>query len=234
MGRFLSPDWSAKAEPVPYAKLDNPQSLNLYSYVWNNPLSREDPDGHYLCNGDQCNQVKTALKDINKAEHSRNLSKSEKSALKGVLKFYGKAGKDNGVTVNTGSAAVGANGETSTQNGKTTISLNLSNWDSPQANLNGGSAEGEKAGTVAHEGEHGVQQKANGMPTSNQQEYSGEQQAYSVQSYVNKGLGDTSAYGVWTPQGGFSQGQVDFYATKSTQMWCGCDWTPPAPGGNPQ
>jgi len=38
MGRFLSPDWSAKAEPVPYAKLDNPQSLNLYAYVLNNPL----------------------------------------------------------------------------------------------------------------------------------------------------------------------------------------------------
>jgi RHS repeat-associated protein len=29
MGRFLSPDWSAKIMPVPYAKLDNPQSLNL-------------------------------------------------------------------------------------------------------------------------------------------------------------------------------------------------------------
>jgi RHS repeat-associated protein len=26
MGRFMSPDWSAKVEPVPYAKLDNPQS----------------------------------------------------------------------------------------------------------------------------------------------------------------------------------------------------------------
>jgi RHS repeat-associated protein len=46
MGRFLSPDWSAKAEPVPYAKLDNPQSLNLYAYVLNNPLSRADLDGH--------------------------------------------------------------------------------------------------------------------------------------------------------------------------------------------
>lgn len=46
MGRFLSPDWSAKLEPVPYAKLDNPQSLNLYSYVLNNPLSRVDADGH--------------------------------------------------------------------------------------------------------------------------------------------------------------------------------------------
>jgi RHS repeat-associated protein len=52
MGRFMSPDWSAKVAPVPYAKLDNPQSLNLYSYVWNNPLSRNDPDGHVgKCDG---------------------------------------------------------------------------------------------------------------------------------------------------------------------------------------
>ena len=29
--RFMSPDWSAKVEPVPYAKLGDPQSLNLYS-----------------------------------------------------------------------------------------------------------------------------------------------------------------------------------------------------------
>jgi RHS repeat-associated protein len=48
MGRFMSPDWAAKAQPVPYAKLDNPQSLNLYSYVLNNPLSKTDPDGHCI------------------------------------------------------------------------------------------------------------------------------------------------------------------------------------------
>ncbi|HSY36526.1 MAG TPA: RHS repeat-associated core domain-containing protein [Acidobacteriaceae bacterium] len=46
MGRFMSPDWSAKEEPVPYAKLDNPQTLNLYSYVGNNPLGKADADGH--------------------------------------------------------------------------------------------------------------------------------------------------------------------------------------------
>jgi RHS repeat-associated protein len=48
MGRFMSPDWSAKEEPVPYAKLDDPQSLNLYAYVQNNPLIRFDKDGHDL------------------------------------------------------------------------------------------------------------------------------------------------------------------------------------------
>ncbi len=46
MGRFMSPDWSAKQDPVPYAKLDNPQTLNLYSYVENNPLTSVDEDGH--------------------------------------------------------------------------------------------------------------------------------------------------------------------------------------------
>ena len=49
MGRFMSPDWSAKVEPVPYAKLNDPQSLNLYSYVLNNPLGAIDPDGHASC-----------------------------------------------------------------------------------------------------------------------------------------------------------------------------------------
>ncbi len=46
MWRMMSPDWSAKASPVPYADLANPQSLNLYSYVTNNPLNRTDPTGH--------------------------------------------------------------------------------------------------------------------------------------------------------------------------------------------
>lgn len=59
-GRFLSPDKGADpimGVPVPYADLENPQSLNLYSYVGNNPLSRTDPDGHdyVICQtGGQC------------------------------------------------------------------------------------------------------------------------------------------------------------------------------------
>jgi len=50
-GRFTSPDWSAKPQPIPYAVLNDPQTLNLYAYVRNNPLSRMDPDGHIDCSG---------------------------------------------------------------------------------------------------------------------------------------------------------------------------------------
>jgi RHS repeat-associated protein len=56
MGRFMSPDWAAKLEgsnPVPYANLEYPQTLNLYSYAGNNPLSRTDPDGHCTNGGKQ-------------------------------------------------------------------------------------------------------------------------------------------------------------------------------------
>ena len=49
-GRFMSPDWASKPEAVPYSSLDNPQSLNLYSYVNNNPLGKVDADGHSSCN----------------------------------------------------------------------------------------------------------------------------------------------------------------------------------------
>ncbi len=45
-GRWTIPDWSAKAESVPYARLNSPQSLNLYEYVLNNPLGNRDLDGH--------------------------------------------------------------------------------------------------------------------------------------------------------------------------------------------
>ena len=46
MGRFMSPDWSQYPNAVPYADLGNPQSLNLYAYVNNNPLRYRDADGH--------------------------------------------------------------------------------------------------------------------------------------------------------------------------------------------
>jgi RHS repeat-associated protein len=46
IGRFMSPDWAARPTSVPYANFGDPQSLNLYGYVRNDPVSRADADGH--------------------------------------------------------------------------------------------------------------------------------------------------------------------------------------------
>jgi RHS repeat-associated protein len=45
-GRWTSPDWSAIPAPVPYANLSNPQTLNLYAMVSDNPETFADLDGH--------------------------------------------------------------------------------------------------------------------------------------------------------------------------------------------
>jgi len=45
-GRWLSADWSTIPVPVPYANLTNPQTLNLYAMVADDPESFADLDGH--------------------------------------------------------------------------------------------------------------------------------------------------------------------------------------------
>jgi RHS repeat-associated protein len=49
LGRWVSADWSSTPVPVPYADFDDPQSLNLYTYVRGLPTTRIDADGH-CCN----------------------------------------------------------------------------------------------------------------------------------------------------------------------------------------
>ena len=55
IGRFTTPDWSAKVVPIPYAQAGDPQSLNLYAYVRNNPITHVDPDGHRWSEHVGCN-----------------------------------------------------------------------------------------------------------------------------------------------------------------------------------
>ncbi len=46
LGRFMTPDWAAAPAAVPYANYGDPQSLNLYAYVENSPVTGIDADGH--------------------------------------------------------------------------------------------------------------------------------------------------------------------------------------------
>ena len=86
VGRFLSPDWSAKTEPVPYAKLDDPQSLNLYSYVGNNPLVRTDLDGHLTWD-----QVKTGLDVVGFVPVVGDVANAASGAISLAQGHYGEA-----------------------------------------------------------------------------------------------------------------------------------------------
>ncbi|MGH9863459.1 MAG: RHS repeat-associated core domain-containing protein, partial [Candidatus Acidiferrales bacterium] len=64
LGRFLQPDEftggpvdafsandPAPPGPLPYALITNPQSLNKYTYTWNNPLVYVDPEGRSPATG---------------------------------------------------------------------------------------------------------------------------------------------------------------------------------------
>jgi RHS repeat-associated protein len=63
LGKFTSPDWAEVPTAVPYAQFDNPQSLNLYTYVLNNPLKDFDDDGHthQVCGPDTFDQKADAV-----------------------------------------------------------------------------------------------------------------------------------------------------------------------------
>ncbi len=83
----MSPDSSDDPVPVPFANLSDPQSLNLYAYVYNNPLSNIDPDGH-TCqtnssdrnvyddgDGNGCSQVDDAdTRDLQNGKYSARVT----------------------------------------------------------------------------------------------------------------------------------------------------------------
>jgi RHS repeat-associated protein len=129
MGRFMSPDWSAKYEPVPYAKLDNPQTLNLYAYVMNNPLTRFDPDGHACDSLWHCAQgflnaveVKVSASLGTQGSVQWGVAKAEYHAtVVGVEGTSGLGGGNKDATVSTG---VGASASASGGPLKASVSAN--------------------------------------------------------------------------------------------------------------
>ena len=92
LGRFLSADWAAKPEAVPYSDLHDPQSLNLYSYVRNIPTTRVDADGH--CADDKCSGITVTVRRTSEPAHKTN----QKLSLSKTKTVY-KTGVSGQVTI---------------------------------------------------------------------------------------------------------------------------------------
>jgi RHS repeat-associated protein len=72
MGRWLSPDWSLAPDTVPYADFNDPQSLNLYAYAGNNPITYGDSNGHVYTLCDQNGHCEQGISDKDFEDREKN------------------------------------------------------------------------------------------------------------------------------------------------------------------
>ncbi|MGD0356318.1 MAG: RHS repeat-associated core domain-containing protein [Terracidiphilus sp.] len=193
IGRFTTPDWSAKVVPVPYAKLDNPQTLNLYAYVGNNPLVRIDLDGHY-----QCVEVGKDQKGMCDAfQRALNIAKNNGTGDTVAAAWaYGDANKANGITVRFSESTNKAEGGDVSfdkldgkATGGLTVTFSAKQMDRIQAardNNQRDVANNIFASQIIHEGSHVLDEKAlinSGYNASfNISHRESEQRAYGLQS----------------------------------------------------
>jgi RHS repeat-associated protein len=153
LGRFMTPD----PLYIEMHRLIDPQQLNLYSYVRNNPLNLTDPTGlDITCTGDRCKDYLAALaKDVSfKVKYDDNgkvvatvdkdakLSKSDKAFLKAI------DDTKNHVTIN----AVGGEKDSSVFFGASHGSTHTINFDQAALLDSAKNAGGmTSAGLVGHE-----------------------------------------------------------------------------------
>ena len=177
LGRFMTPDWATKPIDVPYANFGNPQSLNLYSYVVNNPLTLIDDDGHdiiYAAGLQNAQLVKDSVQAILANPHtSANLSGYVGPNNPNLTIQSGDLSKGDTVTKNgdvtttttvqgqtvpdiqtTTSSSTDINGVTTTSGPETTLT-------GATITIDNRTSKGDTPGVMVHESVHAGEAKAN-------------------------------------------------------------------------
>jgi hypothetical protein len=136
--------WAGFLSPDPLGgSLANPQTLNRYAYVANNPLTNTDPTGMYLCaTGQDCSKFEKVLAGL----------RGKDGDVGRAAAAYGALGKDNGVTV--GFKDLDKKGE----NGVTVSTVGVDANGNLRANssvtINSKISGDDYAAAVGHEGSH--------------------------------------------------------------------------------
>ncbi len=203
-GRWLTPDPAGLAAADP----SDPQTWNMYAYVRNNPTTRVDPTGLYdfknPCekSDKQCNadfkafkkEFKDSLDDIKAARNSFGKGSEERARLDAVLKTYGKAGDDNGVTVTTGDLR--GLGAAATVGSAVTFDMSKNPNETIMA-INAG-----------HEGTHVMDNLDPRSSTAPLPDFSFEYRGYETSAWVAQGLGlsglSAGGYTIFTSGRGFN------------------------------
>ena len=169
LGRFMIPDWAASPTTVPYAHFGNPQSLNLYGYVVNNPLSLRDDDGHEILYDDGLKNAQVVKDSVQAILDDPNTSAN----------LSGYVGKDNpnlliqsgdlskldssthtpdgtpGASITQGSTDVSGLQTTTYSDGESTIS------GSATMTIDNRTSKGDTPGVMVHEAVHAGEGRKN-------------------------------------------------------------------------
>lgn len=197
--RYYDPLCGCFVSTDPVGALSGP--FNRYWYANANPYRFTDPDGRYTCSADKnegCSAIAEALKVVANSASKLPAGSAEQKTLNAIVKFYGKERQKNGVVVkisSSGFASEKMKGQT------VTLTFNPAAMRAAfSGRTDGSKPEVEIAGAVAHEGQHGVDDRARGYSSSlTSQLVRDERNGYRTQSYVNEGQGVPSAYGLWSP-----------------------------------
>ena len=212
MGRFMSPD------PMG-GDLTNPQSLNRYAYVLNNPLRFTDPTGLYVCkDGQDCSAFEKTLEGL------RN---SKNADVARAANAYCAAGEKNGVTV--GFADLGKAGEDGVTKSSLGVDANGKLQAQSDVTINSKASGASFDAAVGHEGSHVADAQAvvgsivvdahgNFTVGNNITQYQSEQRAYGVTNAIlsSEGVPATTSCGVDPCRlgQGVMQGQVPAVADR--------------------
>jgi RHS repeat-associated protein len=173
MARFMTADWSANEDPVPYAKLENPQTLNLYGYVLNNPLSSVDNDGHkiiYASNLKNPQLVMDTVQAIHdnphtsaflagyEGENNPNLIIQSGDLSKGDTTTRSPDGQTLVTTTVQGETDPGIQTTTLTDNGVSSPPVTTLN---PTITIDNRTSKGDTPGVLVHESVHAGEARAN-------------------------------------------------------------------------